>query len=66
MNFFKRALPHLTIALALALLVLAILNEFNPRVGFLQGRSALILIVLTCLCAAACGAALAVRQSREK
>lgn len=65
MNFFKRALPHLTIALALALLVLAILNEFNPRVGFLQGKGALLIIALTCLCAAACGVVLAVRQAKK-
>lgn len=65
MNIFKRALPHLTIALALALLVLAILNEFNPRVGFLQGKGALLLIALTCLCAAACGVALVLQRTKK-
>ena len=65
MKLLKRALPHLTIALALALLALAILNEFNPRVGFLQGRDALLLISLTCLCAAACGVVLALGQAKK-
>ena len=38
MRHFKALLPHLSIALSLALLVLGILNEFNPRAGFLQGN----------------------------
>ena len=53
------------IAAKLALLVLAILNEFNPRVGFLQGKGALLIIALTCLCAVACGVALALRQAKK-
>ncbi len=66
MKWIRRALPHLTIAFAIALLTVAILNEFNPRMGFLQGRPALVLICAACLCAAACGAVLYSRDRREK
>ena len=58
MNFFKRFFPNLTIALAAALLVVAIVNEYNPRMGFLLGKSALVLIILCCLCSIISAAAL--------
>lgn len=66
MSFFKKALPHLTVALALALLTVEILNEFNPRMGFLEGKPALVLICAVCLCAIACGVALYARDRRGK
>ena len=37
MKFFRAILPNLAIALQLALLVLVILDIFNPRVGLLSG-----------------------------
>ena len=66
MRHFKALLPHLSIALSLALLVLGILNEFNPRAGFLQGKPALVLICLCCLCSVTAGAALAAANRRGK
>lgn len=41
-------LPHLNIALSLSLLVVAILDIYNPMMGFLHGRPAIVLIGLTC------------------
>lgn len=66
MKWIKAALPHLTIALAIALLVLGILNEYNPRMGFLEGRPALALIGLTCVCAIASAAVLYALYRQEK
>ena len=37
MKFFRAILPNLSISLQLALLVLVILDIFNPRVGLLSG-----------------------------
>ena len=45
LNGLKALLPHLSIAFSLALLGLAIFNGFNPRMGFLQGTEALVMII---------------------
>ena len=37
MKFFRAILPNLSISLQLALIVLVILDIFNPRVGLLSG-----------------------------
>lgn len=66
MRFFKGFFPNLTISLAAALLVVGILNEFNPRMGFLQGKAALALICLSCLCSMVCAAALYISWRRGK
>ena len=66
MQFLKAFFPHLTIALAAALLTLGILNEFNPRMGFLQGMPALVLISLSCTCSIICAAALYIQWRRKK
>jgi len=47
MNTVKKLLPHLAVSFSLATLVVAILNTFNPRMGFLQSTQALVLIILT-------------------
>ena len=65
MKFIKAAIPHLTIALALALLVLEICNEYNPFMGFLQGRPAMVLIAATSVCAVCCGALLYAKQRKD-
>ena len=65
MRFIKGFLPHLSAALAIALLVVAILNEFNPRMGFLQGKPALALIGLSCLCALICAVLLYAEQRKK-
>ena len=45
----ERFLPHLNIALSLALVVIAILNVFNPMMGFLYGTPAFVLICVECV-----------------
>ena len=65
MKFLKALLPHLTIALSLALLVLEICNEYNPFMGFLQGRPALVLIAAASLCSLCCAAMLYAKQRKE-
>lgn len=65
MRFIKGFLPHLSAALAIALLVVAILNEFNPRMGFLQGKPALTLIGLCCVCALICAVMLYLEQRKK-
>ena len=47
--FIERFLPHLNIALSLSLVVVAILNVYNPMMGFLYGTPALVLIGAECL-----------------
>lgn len=66
MRFLKAVLPNLTIALSASLLILAVLNEFNPRMGFLQGKPALLLTGLCCLSSIACALVLYVSWRRGK
>ena len=49
MKFFRAILPNLSISLQLALLVLVILDVFNPLAGLLKGRPFLILAALCCV-----------------
>lgn len=65
MRFLKSLLPHLTAALAAALIVAEILNEFNPRMGLLEGTPALVLIVATCVCALLCAGTLYLGQKKK-
>lgn len=39
-SFIKKALPHLTLILAAALIVLLIVNYYNPLMGFLENSMA--------------------------
>lgn len=47
MKILKKVVPHLAICFSVATLVIAILNVFNPRMGFLDSKQAIILIILT-------------------
>ena len=51
MKFFRAILPNLSIALQLALLVLVILDLFNPRVGLLSGLPFVLLFAASFLSA---------------
>ena len=53
MRILKKVLPHVTIALAVALLVVVIVDIYNPMMGFLKGRPFLVLAVLEVLCSLA-------------
>lgn len=45
----ERFLPHFNIALSLSLIVVTILNIYNPMMGFLQGTPAVVLIGAECV-----------------
>ena len=49
MKFFHAELPLLSLSLDLAVLVLVILDQYNPLIGLLRGVPFLVLILLTCL-----------------
>ena len=50
MKFFRAILPNLTISLQLALIVLVILDIFNPHVGLLSGLPFVLLFAAAALC----------------
>ena len=49
MKFWRAIVPNLCISLWLALLTLVILDQYNPMLGFLKGRSFLLLVLLCAL-----------------
>ena len=66
MKFFKGILPHISIALSLALGVLVILNEFNPRLGIFQGPQITVLVLICCIISIVCAAFLYADRCRDK
>lgn len=46
--FFEKIIPHLNIALTLTLLIVTVLNVFNPMMGFFHGRPIIVLISAEC------------------
>lgn len=53
MRILKKLLPHFTIALAVALIVVVILDIYNPMMGFLRGKPFQILAFSEVLCSLA-------------
>lgn len=53
MRMIKKLLPHFTIALAVALIVVVILDIYNPMMGFLRGKPFQILALAEVLCSLA-------------
>ena len=51
MRFFRAILPNLAIALQLALIVLVILDVFNPHIGLLSGLPFVVLFAAAVLAA---------------
>ncbi len=48
MRFIRNALPHIALALILGLLLLAVLDSFNPLMAFLTSSPSKLYIVITC------------------
>ncbi len=48
MRFIRYILPHLVIAMALGLLVIAVLDSFNPTMAFLTSRASKTYISILC------------------
>ena len=66
MKFLKGILPNVTTALCLALGVLVVLNEFNPRLCLMEGRVIPVLIIICCILSIICGITLYAGWRREK
>lgn len=58
MKFLKAILPNISIALSISLLVVILLDNRNPMMGFLEGAPFLVLAVLTCAASVATAAVL--------
>lgn len=50
MRIIKKLLPHFTIALAVVLLVVVIVDVYNPMMGFLKGWPFQVLVILEVVC----------------
>ena len=57
--------PHLSIALNLALLVIVILDVFNPLLGLLKGSVFLLFLAADVLCSLVTALLLILRQRRD-
>ena len=53
MGILKKLLPHFTIALAVALAVVVIVDVYNPMMGFLMGKPFQVLVFLEVICSLA-------------
>lgn len=49
MRFLKGALPNISLALTICLMVVVYLDRRNPMMGFLSGAPFFILALLTCV-----------------
>lgn len=66
MRIVKKLLPHLTIALAVALTVVVIVDVYNPMMGFLIGKPFQTLVILEVLCSLATSICFIVESFRSK
>ncbi len=57
--------PHLSLALNLTLLVIVILDVFNPLLGLLKGTLFLIFLTADVLCSVVAALLLILRQRRD-
>ncbi|MBQ7800707.1 MAG: hypothetical protein IJ375_00120 [Oscillospiraceae bacterium] len=58
MRFWRAALPNLSIALNIALLIVIYLDRRNPMMGFLVGAPFTVLAACACICSIATAAVL--------
>lgn len=65
MKYMKALLPHATIVLSIAFVVLWILDYFNPMMQFLTGSVPKVLMLVLLLCAIATGMLTIYYQRKE-
>ena len=65
MKYIKALLPHATIVLSIAFVVLWILDSFNPMMQFLTGSVPKVLMLVLLLCAIATGMLTIYYQRKE-
>ena len=66
MRIVKMLLPHLTIALAVVLAVVVIVDTYNPMMGFLMGKPFQVLVILEVLCSLATSLCLIFRPAKDR
>jgi protein-S-isoprenylcysteine O-methyltransferase Ste14 len=66
MRFWRAALPNLTIALNLALMIVIYLDMRNPMMGFLIGTPFVVLVAFCCVCSIASAIVLYISWRRMK
>lgn len=66
MKYLKKALPNLSISLSVSMLVILILDSYNPMMGFLMGTPFQVLTVLTCVSSIATGIVLYASQFKKR
>lgn len=49
MKFFRSTVPNLTVSLSIAVIVIAVLDFYNPGMGFLHSSAARVLILIAAL-----------------
>ncbi len=65
MKFLGRFLPHLSLALALGLIVLVVLDGYNPMMAFLTSRPSKIFMLAVCVSSVLVSLVCIVRDRRE-
>ena len=65
MKRLKRALPHLCVSLNLVLLVVVILDIYNPFAGLLKGTAFLVLIAACVISSVATAILLLLKEQNE-
>ena len=65
MRFLRSFLPHLSLALALGLIVLVVLDNFNPMMAFLTSRPSKIFMLAVCLSSVVVSLICIVRDRRD-
>lgn len=66
MRILKKLLPHVTLALAVTLAVVVIVDVYNPMMGFLRGWPFQTLVLLEVLCALATSLCLIFSPSEKR
>lgn len=49
MKFFRSTVPNLTVSLSVAVIVIVVLDYYNPMMGFLHSGAARVLVLVTAI-----------------
>ncbi len=66
MKYLKNALPNISISLSVSMLVILVLDSYNPMMGFLMGTPFQVLTVLTCVSSIATGIVMYAGQFKKR
>ncbi len=65
MRFLRKILPHLGIALGLAMLVVLYVNDRNPMMGFLSAPVSTVYLIALCLMCIVLGIVMLLERARK-